>query len=283
MKSTQPDVDIFAYPDFRLYLSDYMRIRSGRDPSFTQAFICRKLGLPNSRSFFGDVIRGTKPLTPAKTEALLDVLELKGDVARYFRALVLYNQASLVSEKEFHLEQLIALNRSPVANLDKGAFAYYGDWRHSVVRALLDIVDVDTDPSPLALMSFPPIPLPAIRRSLALLKKLGLVQKNEAGYWKPAEKLIHSGHHLQDEILRRYQAACLDQAKAAILVPSGAASNISTETLSLSGTAYRRIVEKLQRFKSEVRSIVHKDGEKADRIYQLNIQLFTHSKPHLGE
>jgi uncharacterized protein (TIGR02147 family) len=270
--------DVFAFADFRLFLSRYFEERRKKDKGFTQSYICRKLGLPNSRSFFGDIVRGQKPLTGPKTEALIEVLELRGDEAKYFRALVLYNQSAVPSEKELYLEQLIALNRSPAAVLDRKVFEYYRDWHHATIRALLDVLDIKDDPTPLARAIFPPVTLGKVKDSFALLKKLGLIRKNSDGCWKPSQKIIHSGPYMQDEIVKKYQVECLEVAKRATLDRRERSQNMSTETLSISEKGYRLIEEKLQKFKSEVRSIVHKDDAKADRVYQLNIQLFPQSK-----
>ena len=50
--------------------------------------------------------------------------------------------------------------------------------------------------------------------------------------------------------------------------------NVSTNMISLSPEAYRRIETRLQKFKAEVRSIVHKDDKPAEWVYLLNLQLF---------
>jgi uncharacterized protein (TIGR02147 family) len=269
--------DVYRFSDFRIFLAEYLEARRKREKSFTQAHVCRKLGLPNSRSYLSDVIRGSKPLTPSKTTAMIAALELSDKEARYFRTLVLYNQAILTSEKDYYLERLLAMNRSPASILRKQTFEYYRTWYHSAVRALLDVVDVKDDPSVLAKSIYPPLSAAKAAKSLALLKKLGLIRKNEDGYWKPSEKLIHSGAYAQDDIVKRYQIAGLEIAKVALWNQKAKAQNFSTETLSISENGYRAIEQRLQEFKSEIRTLVHQDESWADRVYQLNIQLFPQS------
>ncbi len=58
--------EVFNFTDYRLFLSEYLKEREKHEKAFTQAHICRRLGLPNSRSYFGDVLRGQRPLTPSK-------------------------------------------------------------------------------------------------------------------------------------------------------------------------------------------------------------------------
>ena len=270
--------DIFAFTDFRLYLAEYFKVRSEKERSFTKAYICRKLGQPNTRSFFSDILRDRKPLSPAKTEGLIGVLELKEEEAKYFRSMVLHNQSDLPSEKGYYLEQLIASNRSSASALDKKFFEYYRNWWHSTLRALLDIIDVDKDLSPLVKAIFPPLSPAKIRDSFALLKKLGLIRKNQNGHWKPSEKTIHSGTYLQDEVVKQYQIQCLDVAKSAILSQKGRLRNMATETISVSESGSRAIEDRMEKFLSDVRALVRNDGQTADRVYQLNVQLFPQSK-----
>ena len=275
---TNPYADIFAFSDYREFLSAYFKVRSRQEKNFTQSYICRMLGLPNSRSFFGDIIRGQKPLSSQKTENLIEILELLEDEAKYFRTMVLHNQSALPAEKVYHLEKLIHTNPSPSGHLDKKAFEYYGNWCHSTIRALLDVVDIKNDLTPLVQMIFPALSLPKVRASLKLLKKLGLIEETPKGFWKPSGKSIHSGAYMQDQIVKQYQIQCLDIAKIAILNQKTRPQNISTETISVSDTGYKAIERRLQKFKADVRVLVNNDNKPADRVYQLNMQLFPQSK-----
>jgi uncharacterized protein (TIGR02147 family) len=72
---------------------------------------------------------------------------------------------------------------------------------------MLDVIDVREDFSALAAAITPSIPLPRVKESMALLKRLGLVRRNPRGFWKPSDKIVHSGSYLKDEIVRKYQAA----------------------------------------------------------------------------
>jgi uncharacterized protein (TIGR02147 family) len=274
----EPYPSVYAYSDFRRFLAAYFEARSRREKRFTQTFICRKLGLPNSRSFFGDVIRGQKPLTAPKTGSLIELLGLKGNEAKYFRTLVLYNQSSISCEKEYFLEQLLALNPSPAITVERDAFEYYKTWYHSVVRALLDVLKIGSDLDPLKGAIYPTLSRKQLRQSFVLLKKLGLIHKDPDGFWKPSAKVIHSGSYLQDEIVKQYQVQCLEIAKSAILSRDKNILNISTETLSISKKGYLAIEARLQKFKNEIRAIARHDAVPADRVYQLNIQLFPQSR-----
>ena len=51
---------VYAYNDFRKFLADYQNARQGSEPSFSKSEFSRSLLLPNTRSYFNDVMRGKK-------------------------------------------------------------------------------------------------------------------------------------------------------------------------------------------------------------------------------
>jgi hypothetical protein len=47
---------VFDYIDFRKYLEDYRKARASSDEGFTHCYICHRLGMKNSRSYFNNII-----------------------------------------------------------------------------------------------------------------------------------------------------------------------------------------------------------------------------------
>jgi uncharacterized protein (TIGR02147 family) len=103
MKTQLPS--IYEYIDFKQFLADMYKAKRGREPGFTHAYISHKLGQPNSRSFFNNIIKGRKRLTAVFIEQLITLFDLGVSEGKFFRALVNYDQASGTSEKEFYFEQ----------------------------------------------------------------------------------------------------------------------------------------------------------------------------------
>ena len=152
--------NIYEYIDFRKYLEDYRKARREIDPGYTHAFICHKLGQPNARSYFNNVINGRKNVTPGFVNLFVKLLELGPSEAKFFRALVNYTQATSANEKEYYFDQIVQCNRTPFKLLEKNTYAYYKDWYHSTVRSLLEIIDFKNDYKDLAGRVLPPISVP---------------------------------------------------------------------------------------------------------------------------
>ncbi|MDB5050214.1 MAG: hypothetical protein JWO30_3285 [Fibrobacteres bacterium] len=271
-------VNIFSFVDFKRFLAEAYEWRAGSDDRFTKTSICRQMGLPNSRSFFSDIIAGKKQLSKAKMELLIPIFGLDGDEAQYFRFLVLYNQTVVKDEREFYLDQLIALNRTPWMLVDRSAYEYYREWYTSAIRAYLDIADISDEHEKIAKALYPPVTVPQVKASMELLKRLNFIRQDKRGFWKPGEKILFSKSDANDALVKRYQAKCIELGLPALYDPDLQPKTFVTRTLSVSSDIYVKIEKKLQKFLSEVRSLVHKDEKPADRLCQLNIQLFPQAR-----
>jgi uncharacterized protein (TIGR02147 family) len=269
---------IFEYIDFKKYLEEYYTKRKAVDPAFSHSYICHRLGQANSKSYFNNVVKGRTPITPAFVDRFIGFLELKPDEAKYFRALVNYNQTMSPNEKEFFFDQLVRLNSTPHKIVDRTAFEYYKEWHHTAIRALLDIIDFKDDYKALALRLYPSISLKQAKDSIALLKRTGMISKNGRGFWKPTDKVVVSGDFIKDALVKQFQMKCMDHGKAVLASESNQGQRTITLTISMSDEACRRVTQRMEQFKSEIRSIVHKDEKPASRVFHLNLNLFPMSK-----
>jgi len=270
--------DIFSYIDYRKFLEDYYTARKRTDRTFTHTFICRHLGQKNAKSYFNNVVRGRIGISATFIDRFISLLELKPEEAKFFRALINYNQTTSPHEKEFFFDQLIRLNKTPCAMINRDAYAFYRDWYHSAIRAVLDTMNVDDDFRLIASTLLPSISIKKVQESMKLLKNLGLIMKNENGYWKPTDKVITCGEMISDALIQQFQVKCLEHAKNIIIDGNIDEKRNYTNTVSLSDTAREHIYERIMQFKTELRSIIHKDENQASRVYHINLNFFPMSK-----
>jgi uncharacterized protein (TIGR02147 family) len=271
----QPNLpDIFHYIDFKKYLQDYYQAKKRADRGFTHTYICHRLGQKNAKSYFNNVVMGRLPITPTFVDRFISLIELKSDEAKFFRALVNYNQTKSPNEKEFFFDQLVRLNKTPYSIIDKNAYAYFKQWHHSAVRALLDVVDFKDNYVVLTSRLSPKITVKEARNSITFLKQHGLIRPDARGFWKATEKVIATGDLIRDAMVKQFQMKCLDLAKTAIADDSLQQNRNVTMTVSLSKKACERISERIKQFKLEIRSIVHKDEFRPDGVYHINMNFF---------
>ena len=269
--------NIYEYNDFRKYLADFQKYHYTREKRYSKSSLSKLLGLPNTRSYFSDIIKGKK-VSPLFIDRFIQVLKLKKDEAQFFRVLVLFNQAENSDERELYFDRLISLNRTPKRVLEKNIYIYYKNWYNGVIRALLHIYDFKDDYAGFAKKVFPPISAKQVRESITLLERLNLIAKDDNGFFKPTEKSIATPDGVRDELIKHYQLSCLDMAKNALLKNRSIPQSISTNVISISSEGLKRLEKKIHQFRGEVRSLVHKDAQPAERVFQLDIMLFPNSR-----
>jgi uncharacterized protein (TIGR02147 family) len=271
--------NVYEFSDFREFLAAYQAARQAQDKTFTRSRFCREIGLPNSRSFFNDIVKGSKPLSKVFLERFVKATGMDAQEGQYFRTLAQFNQATQAQEREALFDQLVSLNQTPKRFVTAEQYEFYRRWQHTALFALLDVIDFKDDFGALAKRVLPRISVPQARASIALMKKLQLIREDSRGYWKPVAKTLDAGGYLQNELIKQYQLQCLELSKEAMLLDTELSRNFSTVTLSVSRSGQEQIERKLQKFKSEVRAIAHRETEPADRVLQLNVQLFPQSIP----
>ena len=264
---------VFEYNDFRKYLSDYYTTRRKADKSFNQSAFSKLLHLPNTRSYFGDVVRGKK-LTTTFVERFVEALQLDNDEANYFRVLVKHNQSDKPDERQIYFDQLIALNKVPRRVLDKKYFEYYRNWYNSVIRAMLDYIDFKDEYGWLAKNLLPPVSAVQVKESIKLLLELKLISPDSDGYLRPTDRSISAPEYIKDELIESFQIACAEHSKKAIVANHDQERLIATNTFSISSDALETVKHLIHRFRDEIRACVNRDQKKADSTYQLNLFLF---------
>jgi uncharacterized protein (TIGR02147 family) len=270
--------DIYAYLDFRKYLEDFREMRKRYDPGFTHAYICHRLGQKNSKSYYANVVNGVKTVTAEFINRFIELLGLNADGAAYFRALVNFNQAQNPKEKEYYLDYLVRHAATQDRLILTNEYAFYKEWYHSVVRAIIDIIDFKDDFATLARMIVPPISVREAKKSVRLLESMNVIKRDDRGYFRSTEKSVKTDDYVHDDLIVQYQLKCLEIAKMTLLSKPLQPYDVSTNVLSISGDGLKKIQKRLLKFREEVRALVQNDDKKADRVYQLDIQLLPNSR-----
>lgn len=269
---------VYGYTDFRRFLLDWLTLRQETDRKFNRSEFHRRLGLPNTRSYLPDVLAG-KEISPTFLDRFVVALELDAEEARFFRVLVRFNQATSPEERELAFDQLVALNRTPRTVLDPRHYQYYRHWWNGAVRAIVAIHDLADEPRRLAGLVSPSISESQARASLQLLAELGLIERNEKGFWKPTQHTLSTGENARDELVRQLQIQQMGLVQSAILDQARSPDQVvATNTISVSDAGLAMIRRRLERFRSELRSIVHKDAEAPSRVHLVSMAIVPLSK-----
>ena len=263
---------VYDFSDFRAYLSAWYEAEKARRGKFPKAEVSRLLGLPNTRNYFSAVLGG-KDLSDTFLERFVALLALPRDDARFFRALVRFQQCTAPEERDSLLEQLVVLNRSPRKVLEPQRMEYFRHWWHGAIRALLDTGDFGDEPERIAKALVPSITPGQARESLDLLARLGLIARRGKGPWKPTDQAVSTPEGLRDELVLGLQMEQLDLVRKSLLARHAPRRLVATNIVSVSQDGFRHLLERMEKVRSEVRSIVHKDSLPAERVCQVVLAL----------
>lgn len=270
-------IDIFQFTNFRKYLDEYQAARVQTDPDFTRAGACALLGLPKTRSYYNDIVKGKK-LSSRMIPKFVEVLGLNKKEAKYFEAMVNMDQAKTATERNAFFEELLKQHPDSHRILNEDAYEYYSHWYNSVLFTALEVVDVSDDLEPIQKLISPKVSAGTLKRSLELLERLGFVRKNENGFWKSCRDSVSSGAYNNSDLVRQYQLQCFELSKQALLASDERSSDMATFTFSVSDDAFKAIAKEIQGLKAKVRKIIMLDKKKATGVHQLNVHLFTNLK-----
>ena len=270
-------IDIFQFTHFRKYLDEYQAARVQTDPEFTRAGACALLGLPKTRSYYNDIVKGKK-LTGRMIPKFVEVLGLNKKEAKYFETMVNFDQAKTTTERNAFFDELIKQHPDPHHLFNADEYEYYNHWYNSVLFTALDVMDVSDDLEPIQKRIFPKVSVGTLKRSLELLERIGFVRKNEDGFWKSCRESVSSGAYNNNDLVRQYQLQCFELSKQALLANDDNPSDMGTFTFSVSDDAYKEIALEIQNLKAKVRKIITQDKKEATGVHQLNIHLFTNLK-----
>ena len=273
--------DIREYLDYREYLRDAYAFAHAGDKAFNYAAIIKRLGL-KSQGHITSIFNGQRNIPERLVEPFAEVFGLSRTHKSYFKALVAYNQARNHIEKDAAFKRLVAFHRKKQV-LDPDVYRYFSHWYNPVIRELVELATVsDSNVAQLAKRVRPPLSPGQVRKSLALLGDLGLVQKDSHGVYRRVDTILSTGKGWQSVIVHKYQRSAVDLAKEALDGIDKDERDISTLTLSCSHERMPEMRRRIEAFRKDLLAMAANDHE-ADQVFQCNIQLFPVSTRITGE
>lgn len=272
---------IFTYLDYRKYLKDYYQSEKENKKYFSYRYFSQKAGI-KSPVFLKEVYDGKKNLSRKMIDKFCLALKFNKKQSNYFRNLVQFNQATTAVEKQEFYIVLKSLVKSVDQHILKSDFfEYYDQWYTCVIRELVTQKNYKNDYALLAKLVFPPITTLQARKSVQLLLKLKLIQRQEGGSFKQTKKDISTGSEVASHVVRSHNIKMISLAENAI-------SNVSVDkryckgiTMGLNKETYDLILTETEAYKDRILSIVNNCKE-PDMVYELYMQLFPLSKK-IGE
>jgi uncharacterized protein (TIGR02147 family) len=268
---------IFEYTDYRKYLADWFSEKKRLKKSFSYSLFARKAGF-SDKGFFHNVIHGKRDLTK---ESLVKVSRAIGHSkaeAEYFENLVFFNKSGDPRDRTYFYEKLNGVKVAEkkvvqAMQIRKDQFEFYSKWYHGAIRSLIDMHPFMDDFQWLAKNLIPAITPRQAKKSVELLEKIGMIQKQKNKPYKLAARSVTTGSETVNLAVHHFHKEACDLAKNALDAVPGTKRNMTGLTIGISERAYAAICGELRELRQRIVRLVEQDPE-ADRTYQLNLHLF---------
>ncbi len=274
MKPQMPEVS--AYSDFRKYLKDCYAARKASDPKFSHRYFCKKAGYGSSSSF-ADVLTGRRNLTPAAAMRLSKALDLNGEEEEFFMHLVAFNQASSLEVKNHHYAKMLSMGRTKLDIIARDKYEYFGKWFHAALRELIYFFPGKGDFKALGRKLNPSIPAAQVKKAMALLEKLGIIDKGADGRYRQTAALISTDDLGASMHVQNFQVETMKLGMEALERHPASERDISTLTATLSAESVEKLKAAIRDLRQYAITLAERD-QKVDQVIQLNIQMFPLSR-----
>ena len=272
MKIQRPETNlsVFSYFQFREFLRDWYREWKESGFSISYKLLAQTFDL-GSHSHLYDVIQG-RPISQKYLPKYLNMLELEPGEARYFVAMVDYEQSSDVQTKLKAFQKLQSLSPNQQLFLkEKEALDFFSDLRKSTLLHLLAWKSNEKDCKVLARYFSPPESPKKIEKDLVWLVKRGWV-KWENSEWILLEKHLKFTDSGKKMLLQPYHIESMEKGKEQYL-DRYEEQEFSTLTLGTTKDTQEKIKEKIRNLRKEIVSMVQNE-EEVETVLQVNFQIF---------
>ncbi len=270
---------IFEYSDYRQYLQDYYAWAKTHQRGFSHRAFLQKAGM-SGPTYLKRVMEGQHDLTENSIPKFTKALGLNPTESEFFAALVHFNQARTLEDKDTQFHRVMAL-KSPHAlhTLEKAQYEYYRDWYNVAIREMLATVAFDGENyTELSKRLSPPVLPKKVRRAIALLEELGLIRRDAAGKYHAVSAFVLTDPGIQSLLIPKFHQAMARLAEEAIARFPKQERFFSGTTVSISETTYAKITEVIGHTQQEILKLVG-DDPGPERVYHLNMQLFPLTSP----
>jgi uncharacterized protein (TIGR02147 family) len=261
--------DIRSYLDYRQYLSDkYQELRQ-RKPQYSLRYVGDKIGIDHSS--FLKILQGRRHLTRSHVDPLCKLFRLDRQQREYLIALMDFNKARNDSTKRRAFERLSDMELPPMHSVERNQYKFYTKWYYNAVRALLSLIPKPTSAKELGMLLSPRVTEEEAREALDLLEDVRLVKKTNGGRYELCDKYVTTGKHRRSDAIREFQRRYIALAQESFERHPVELRDISTVTVTVPTHMIDKIRDRIAELRTDILKMATQD---ADRVYQMNVQLF---------
>jgi len=277
-------VTVSTYMDFKEYLRAVISSMRKNGDSVSNRSFAKALGIQSS-SWLTNVLRGTKGITMETAHAISDYLHHDVWERKYFVILVNFNQSKTVEKRNTYFAalklHLLKKGYHAVGVLEPDQYEFYSKWYYTAVRSLLGMFPLGDEYNRIGRLTSPSITAVQAKKSIKLLTKLGLITMNDTGCYELTGAAISSGPQVKSLAVANFQRETMRLGMEAIDRYPHQERDISTMSVGISEEGFKKIAAMITGCRKTIADLAARD-QNADRVYQVNFQVFPLSKAKQG-
>ncbi len=260
---------LFEYNDYREYLADYYRDKKERKRYVTYRSMGKQLNV--DPSYLIKLFKLEAHLKPVTLPAIVSLCELNEKESQFLEALFFFSKAKNEKDIAHHYEQMQMIRGVDALTLSTGQYEFYNKWYYSALWALLHIDGIGAQKKFGQLLT-PKISEKEAKEALALLLKIGLIEKNDSGEYTPNNQHLKAGS-VRKSPVKTYHGQMIDLGKESLHTMEASARTVLGMSLAVDEQCFEDINEILESTVKKIRARVD-EVTTPDRVLQTNIQLF---------
>lgn len=272
------ETSVFQFTDFRAYLNTAMArtTKTGRRLSLDE--IADRLGYRSARSV-AMVLKGQRLPSAEMALRFGKDLRLSHQEQLYFNLLIaLAKNKQSGKSIDSVSKQLEKLNPKIAGQVfvDPTVFSYVARWYHFVIKQLIATPGFQEDAEWIRQKLRRKVRLSEVREAIAVLEKLGFVERTAAGKLTAVKKHTATTTDIPSTAIRSHHRQMLARAADALEEQSVHEREMTSVTLQFEASDLPEAKKRIREF----RDAFNKDfsSSNAQGVWQINIQFFEHTK-----
>lgn len=271
--------DLFAHLSYRDYLAAWFEWKKETNPRFSHRLFARLAG-QKSPSLLKAVIDGKRNLTATTLPGFVAALRLKDAERAFFEDLVQLDQAEGDDERNEAWERISATRRFRAARRIEGeAFRFFSHWYYVAIFELVKRADFLDEPRWVARTLRPRIKASEARQALEELQSLGLLTRDADGRLVQSDASVVTAQEVRGLAVHNYHRGMAGLAHDSIGAFRPAERHLLGVTVTVPESVIPELKRELNAMQARLLDLCDSADGPAERVVQLNLQLFPLSAP----
>lgn len=265
-------VSIYNYENPSQFLLDRVGDLQRNDAGLSIRLLAKRMGF-KSHSLLLMLLQGKRPLRVKHAQFLARGLGLNSTEQLYLQALIQYESARDMEEKQLCQHWLSEINPRPLPSARVlQEFECVSNWIHMAILALSDLPGFAENAQAIARRFRNAVKPAEVRAAIERLKSLGLLQYNKDGLLQATDARLTTQDDVANQGARKYHGQVVELSKAALENTPLEQREFQSFTIAMDSARIPEAKEMIRKFRIQFAREMGKGV--ANEVFQCNLQFF---------